>query len=158
VNITRRSLSALLLSGSALAACSTTGQTTAQVVQAVLDGAVTVANGMLNVVPNLKGVPPATAAAITAAAQASMSLAQSLSTSMTQTAGQGVVQQIQADVEAVATAAQPYLANNPQAAAILTDVQLALPILLTAIGLLKGASVSPAQSAAMSRLKLLPKR
>jgi maltose-binding protein MalE len=154
--ITRRTLAALL-PGVALAAC-TTGQTNNQIAQTVLNDAVTIANSLLNVLPNLPNVPAAVAGSVAMYAQQAIAAAQSLSTSLTQTQAQPVIQQIQADVEAVASAVQPYLAGNAAASGIVTDIQLALPVLLSAVGLITGAAASPGSTAAMTRLRALPKK
>jgi hypothetical protein len=155
--ITRRTLAGAMLATTALAAC-TTGQTNNQIAQTVLNDAITIANSLLNVLPNLPNVPPTVAATVTMYAQQAIAAAQSLSTSLSQTQAQPIIQQIQSAVEAVASAVQPYLAANPTAAGIVTDIQLALPILLSAVGLITGASASPGSTAAMLRLRALPKR
>jgi hypothetical protein len=155
--ITRRTLAGTMLATTALAAC-TAGQTSAQITQTVLSDAITIANSVLNMLPNLPNLPPNVVATVTTYGQQAIAAAQSLSASMTQTQAQPIIQQIQADVLAVASAVQPYLAGNTAASNLLTDIQLALPVLLAAVGLLTGAAASPGSTAAMARLRALPKR
>ena len=139
----------------ALAACSTTE---AQVAQQVITDATTITNALLNVLPNVQGVPASTVTIVTADAQQAEALAATLSTTMTQVEGQAAVAQIQGYANDVIAAVKPYLAPGSQAANIVADIQLALPILLAAAQMVTTAAASPASAAAMGRLAALPKR
>ena len=138
-----------------VAACSTTQ---AQVAQQVITDATTITNALLNILPNVQGVPASTVTIVTADAQQAEALAATLSTTMTQMEGQAVVSQIQGYANDVIAAVKPYLVPGSQAANIVADIQLALPILLAAAQMVTTAAASPASAAAMGRLRALPKR
>ena len=153
----RRNLIALLTT-TALAACA--GQTAAQIAQTVVADAQLVANALSNVLPNLQGVPPDVSGAVAMYAQKATAAAQSLVTTMTQAAAQPIIQQIQTDANAVADQVRPYLKQGSQAAQIMADVQLLLPVLLLAVGLAAPSAATPGASpdTARARLAVLPTR
>jgi hypothetical protein len=154
--ITRRTL-AVLLGATALSACA--GQTAAQIGQQAATDAALIATGLENFLSMAQGVPPATAAKITVYAQDVQRLAASLSASMTASQAQPIVQQIAADVTAVAQAAAGLVPPGSQAAQILADVQLVMPLLQIVVGIVSPAAAAPGKAdAARARLQALPRR
>ena len=156
-SLTRRALcgSASALVIAALAACA--GQTAAQITQTALNYASTIANGVASFITTAQGIPAATVATIITYAKDAANAAGSLSSSMTQTTAQPVVQQIGADVSNVAQAVQSYVQPNSTAANILADLQLAMPLLEAAVGIVTLAGAPLNAAAAMTRLQALPK-
>jgi hypothetical protein len=141
----------------AIAACA--GQTAAQIgAQAVQDAAL-IATGLENFVSLAPNLPPGTLAKVTAAAQDVQRIAVSLSASMTASQALPLVQQIANDVSAVASAAGGLVPAGSQAAGILADVQLVMPLLEIVVGIVVPAAAAPGKAdAARAGLAALPKR
>jgi flavin reductase (DIM6/NTAB) family NADH-FMN oxidoreductase RutF len=155
--ITRRKLSVAIpavIGVGALAACA--GKTAAQVTQEAVNDAEAIANGLSNFLQSAVGIPPNVVTTVTTYAKDAKTAADGLVAGMTQSAGQSIVNQISTDVSKTANAVQGLVQAGSVAANILSDIQLAMPILLTLLGLL-GVGAAENSGAAMDRLKALPK-
>lgn len=143
----------------ALAVTACAGQTAAQIGQTAALDAALIGTGLENFVSLSPNMPPGTLAKVTAYAQDVQKLATGLSASMTATQAQPVVQQIAADVTAVAQAVAGMVQPGSQAAGILADVQLVMPLLLLAVQITSPAAAVPGKAeAARTRLQALPSR
>src|SRR6185437_15270383 len=148
--------------GLALAACSTfKNLTTPQaIVQQVLNDAGIIANGLANVVPAIQGVPANIVTVLTDAAKDAETAASDLSATMTSNVAQPLVARIEGDVQTFVKDLAAF-ATSPTVQSIMSDIQIVLPLLVTAVGLALPAGVAKVASvadvaAARARLAVLP--
>ena len=156
------STSGLVAAGLALAACSALqGKTPQQIATVVITDAQLVANGLGNALPAISGVPAAVEAALAAAAKDAAQAAGDLSNAMTQNVAQPLVQRISADVSLFAKDVASF-SQNKTVQSILADVQVLMPVIVTAVGLFLPVGVKAASpleiEAARARLAALPRK
>lgn len=160
MNLSRRAaLRGSLLAGTALAlaACST-GLTAAQIAAQTVTDAKLLANGFSGVLAGLQtlhDIPAASATIVTSALSSALAIAQSISSSMTTAAAQPLVTQIETDFSAALSALSVVTLPTP-ISGIIAAIQVVLPLVETAVGLITGVSVveTPSMSPAKARAVL----
>ena len=156
------STTGLAAAGVALAACSQLkGASPQQIATVVVTDAQLVANGLASVLPAVSGIPANIEQTLSTAAKDAAQAAGDLTTTMTQNVAQPLVQRISGDVSLFAKDLAGFV-NNPTVKSILTDIQVLMPIIVTAVGLFLPAGAKAASplevEAARARLAALPKK
>ena len=158
----RRSFLTAVCGSAALAGCAgLKGVSTQQVAGVVLNDTQIIANGLASVVPALPNIPQNISITLTITAQDAAKTASDLSVNMTQVQAAPLVSKIDSYVQ-VFVKDLATIPTNKVVQGIMADVQILMPLVLTAVGLVLPVATSKAASpsqiaAARARLAALPK-